>query len=340
MTRSLLTGAATALALVLTGTAAQAQEFSFRFASLTPEGGYIHEEHLRTFVEAVEADSDGRIDIDLQPVGVFGSPRQAYELVESGVLDMAWTVQGYTGGRFPASGVVELPFLFERAETGSTVLWQMYEEGHFDIDYGTVKPLALYTHRPYGMFTTGPEVTTMDDMAGLKVRTPSAVVGEALELMGATPVGLQVTEMAEGLRLGTIDSSAFPFEAIDLFGLQDLLVSLTDAQIAAPRFIVVMNQARYDALPEDLQAVIDQNSGLAMSQRIGAGLDERELVDKARYAEMDGYTVLELAEGERERMTEATLAVRDSWLADMADRGIDGQALLDRALELIADHEG
>lgn len=315
---------------------ASAQEFTFRFASLTPEGGYIHEQHLRPFAEAVERDSDGRIAVDLQPVGVFGRPNQAYELVESGIIDMAWTVQGYTGGRFPQSSVVELPFLFDRAEDGSRTLWTMYEEGHFDGDYGTVKPLALYTHRPYGLFTTGPEVRGIDDMAGLKVRTPSSVVGQALEAMGATPVGMQVTEMAEGLRLGTIDSTVFPWEAIDLFGLQDSLVSLTDAQIAAPRFVVLMNQARYDALPDDLKAVIDRHSGLEMSVGIGAGLDEQEVRDRERFAGMEGRTVIMLEPEARAAMVEASAGVVEAWKADMAGRGVDGDAMLQRAQNLLS----
>lgn len=329
--RPITAGVALALAL---GGAAAAQEVTLRFASLTPEGGYIHEEHLRTFAERVEADSGGRIAVDLQPVGVFGPPPQLYELVESGVIDMAWTVPGYTSGRFPQSAVVELPFLFENAETGSTVYWTMYEEGHFDGDYGTVKPLALYTHRPYGIFTTERPVETLDDMAGLKVRTPSALVGQALEMAGAVPVGMPVTEMAEGLRLGAIDSSVFPFEAIDLFGLEDLLVNLTDAKFAAPRFIVLMNQARYDSLPNDLKAVIDRHSGLAMSQAIGAGLDAREAADKARYAGQDGYTVIDLSDEARSAMMAATEGVYGAWIEDVGTRGVDGQALLDRARAL------
>lgn len=321
------------------GSAASAQEHSFRFASLTPEGGYIHEQHLRPFVDSVESDSGGRIDIDLQPVGVFGAPNKLYELVEAGIVDMAWTVQGYTSGRFPQSGVVELPFLFDKAETGSTVLWSMYEEGHFDRDYATVKPLALYTHRPYGLFTTGPEVRQAEDLKGLKVRTPSAIVGQALTLLGGTPVGMQVTEMAEALRLGTIDSSVFPWEAIELFGLQDELTALTDARVAAPRFMVIMNKARYEALPTDLKAVIDSHAGLTLSRAIGAGLDQQELRDKQRFAETEGYTVIDLDPSVRDAMVTQTASVVDDWIADVEGEGVDGETLLARARELISEFE-
>lgn len=326
--------AATAIATVLAAAPAGAQEYSFRFVSLTPESGYVHDQHLRTFAEAVEADSDGRIAIDLQPVGVYGKPAQYHDLVKNGVIDMAWTVQGYTSGAFPQSSVVELPFLFETGEEGSDILWRMYEEGHFDGDYGDVKPIALYTHRPYALFTTGEEVRTPEDLEGLKLRTPSAVVGQSLEAMGAVPVGLPVTEIAENLRRGVIDGSVYPYEAIELFGLEEQVESLTDLRVAAPRFMVIMNRAKYEALPEDLQAVIDRHSGHALSVAIGAGLDEEERKLMEEYAAA-GNPVIELPESVRAELEAMTAPVYEDWLASMEGR--DGEALLERAREIEAE---
>ena len=217
--RTLLkSGAALSAAAIITGPA-RAAEYTFRFASLTPEAGYIHSQHLMPFKEAVERDSNGRIAVDLQPAGVFGRAPQMHQLVESGVLDMAWTIQGYSSGRFPQSEVLELPFLYETSAAGTRALMEMNDEGLFEQDYGSIKVLALYTHRPYGMFTTGTEVRTMADMAGLKMRTPSAMIGNALEMLGATPVGIPVSEIAENLRRGVIDGTVFVYEAIRPFGL-------------------------------------------------------------------------------------------------------------------------
>ena len=336
MTRRAAVGSGLAAAALVRPRAARAQEHTFRFASLTPEGGYVHAQHLVPFKEAVERDSDGRILVDLQPAGVFGKSQQTHQLVESGVLDMCWTVQGYTSGRFPQSSVVELPFLYETAEDGTRILMGMFEEGLFERDYGSVKILALYTHRPYGLFTTEREVRTVEDMAGLKVRTPSAIIGDTLTAVGAVPVGLPVGEMAENLRRGVIEGSVFPFEAIALFGLEDQFRSLTDLKMAAPRFIVAMNRARYEGLPEDLRAVIDEHSGTAMAMRIATGLDAEEQAVKARYAAAGEVPVIDLDPMVREALIERSAPAIEAWVASTAADGVDAEGLLARAREMAA----
>lgn len=266
---------------------------------------------------------------------MFGRGPQLHELTEAGVIDMSWTVQGYTSGRFPQSSVVELPFMYETGAEGTRLLMSMFDEGLFERDYGSVKILGLYTHRPYALLTTGREVRGIEDMKGLKVRTPSSIIGATLEALGATPVGLPVGEIAENLRRGVIDASVFPYEAIRLFGLTDQVRALTDLRLAAPRFLIAMNRARYEALPDDLRRVIDDNSGMDFSVAIGAGLDAEEASVKQRYNESD-VPVIELDDATRAQMAEMAQPVISDWVGGAADNGIDGAALLARARELLA----
>lgn len=334
--RTAIKGGLAASTFAIVAGKARAAEHTFRFASLSPETGYIHSQHLAKFKEAVERDSDGRIYVDLQPAGVFGKVPQLHKLVESGAVDMAWSIQGYSSGRFPQSTVVELPFLYETSATGTQMLMSMYEDGLFQRDYGSIKVLALYTHRPYGMFTTGREVRSVADMAGLKIRTPSAMIGEALDALGATPVGIPVAEMAENLRRGVIDGTVFVFEAIKLFGLQDELKSLTDLKIAGPRFMIFMNKAKYEGLPDDLKAVIDRNSGMPMAMAIGEGLDVEELKFKTAYAQAGDVTVIDVDPAVRAEMIALTEPVTETWLAAMEADGHDAASLLGRAKSLVA----
>jgi TRAP-type C4-dicarboxylate transport system substrate-binding protein len=76
-------------ALALLAAPAAAQDTTLRFASITPEAGYIHSEHPAPFAEAVEEASGGRLALDLQPVGVYGAADQLLDLVENGIVDMA-----------------------------------------------------------------------------------------------------------------------------------------------------------------------------------------------------------------------------------------------------------
>lgn len=96
-----------------------------------------------------------------------------------------------------------------------------------------------------------------------------------------------------------------------------------------------MNRARYEALPDDLRRVIDDNSGMDFSVAIGAGLDAEEARVKQRYNESD-VPVIELDDATRAQMAEMAQPVISDWVGGAADNGIDGAALLARARERLA----
>jgi TRAP-type C4-dicarboxylate transport system substrate-binding protein len=95
-----------------------------------------------------------------------------------------------------------------------------------------------------------------------------------------------------------------------------------------------MNKATYDKLPDDLKAVIDANSGREVSGMFGRIQQEADAEGKA-VAVARGNTIITLDEAETERWKAAARPVVDRWIEEMKGKGIDGQALFDRAGELI-----
>jgi len=102
-------------------------------------------------------------------------------------------------------------------------------------------------------------------------------------------------------------------------------------------FIIAMNKGRYDSLPDDLKKVIDDNSGANVAEWLGQIWQD---------AEAKGETLAK-ASGEIITMPAAEVAklrarieqpVIDRWVAEMKDKGVDGQALVDEARALIAKH--
>ena len=53
-----------------------------------------------------------------------GTPPQLYDQVKDGVVDVIWTLPGYTAGRFPLVEVFELPFMMREPEGTSKALWE------------------------------------------------------------------------------------------------------------------------------------------------------------------------------------------------------------------------
>ncbi|MEQ9247929.1 MAG: C4-dicarboxylate ABC transporter, partial [Nitratireductor sp.] len=99
-------------------------------------------------------------------------------------------------------------------------------------------------------------------------------------------------------------------------------------------FVLAMNKAKYDSLPDDLKKVLDDNSGqefAAFAGRTQAGAD----VPSRKIAVDRGNNIIEISAEDTETWKEAAAPVYEQWVTEMKDKGIDGQMLIDEARALI-----
>ncbi|RAI02065.1 hypothetical protein DLJ53_11855 [Acuticoccus sediminis] len=319
---------------LLFGTSAQAQDVRLRFAAPVPERHWILQNDLFPWAKKLEAESGGRLAIDIQPVGVFGTPDKYLELVESGVIDAAWFVPGYAPGQYPLTTAVELPFLFDTAAHASTTFWTLYEDGLLGDEYADVKPLALWMNVPYIIMTKNHPVKELSDLDGLKLRASGRMVGSVLEAIGATGVGMPASEMAEAIRLGVLNGTAFSHEAVEPFGIADQITDFNEIPVGSITHIVIMNKDKYESLPDDLKALIDENSGLVLSEQLGRSYDTADAHAREKYAGNDQYTTNEPSEALMSDLETAVAPVVESWKEEARAAGGDPDAILARIKEL------
>jgi TRAP-type C4-dicarboxylate transport system substrate-binding protein len=338
--------AATALLLGLAITSAPvcAAEFVLRFGSVNTQGTSGYDEVLVPFARAVEEESGGRIEMALKPLGGYGKPADLFNMVEKGDIDIASTVQGYNPGRFPQSSVMELPLMFDDSVAGSEAMMSLYKEGLLDKDYATVKVLGLYVLPPYPIFTTGKKIETVRNFRGMRIRTPSITVGLALSKLGAIPLGIPLTMIGDTLANNIVDAIAFGWDsAATTKGaggkfLIDQVSVAVDVKLAAPALMVVMNRAKWDALPADLKAIIEKHSP-ELSVGSAAVREQAEAVSKKRIQADPRFTAIKFSDEQRAELERVITPAIDDWKASMAKRGIDGERLYARARELIQHYK-
>lgn len=335
-TRRTVLGAAlgTAVALGL-GTAALAQEVTLKLHQFLPAQANVPKLVLDVWADKVEADSEGRIKVDRFPsMQLGGKPPELMDQAVNGVADIVWTVVGYTPGRFPSTEVFELPFMVSDARAASSAYWKMFDKHMKDGEFKDVHILATWVHGP-GMFHTNRPVETPDDLKGMKIRGGSRLVNELLKLTGATPVGMPVPAVPEGLSKGVIDGTTIPWEVTPALKIPELVENHTEFEgnaLYTLTFVLAMNQDKYNALPDDLKAVVDANSGFDFS--IFAGGVMQDMDAPAREIAMDAgndiFTVTDTSAwaGLKDQVT-------NEWLADVNAKGVDGQALIDQAQSLM-----
>ncbi|MEL6617905.1 MAG: TRAP transporter substrate-binding protein [Pseudomonadota bacterium] len=247
-----LAGAA-AVALGI-GSAAQAQEVTLTLHQFLPAQANVPKLILDVWADNVEAASDGRIKIDRFPsMQLGGRPPELMDQAIDGVADIVWTVVGYTPGRYPSTEVFELPFMVNDARAASSAYWQMFEKHMKDSEFKDVHILGTWVHGP-GMIHSNKAVSTPSDMEGLKIRGGSRLVNSLLEKVGATPVGMPVPAVPEGLSKGVIDGTTIPWEVTAALKVPELVGNHTEFEGTALytlTFVLAMNKDRYDSLPDD-----------------------------------------------------------------------------------------
>ena len=305
-----------------------------------PPGSTTHAKLIVPWCAKIESESGGRLKCQIYPsMQLGGTAQQLYDQGRDGVADIVWTLPGYNAGRFPTMEVFELPFMINDAESASRAAWQFYEKNG-RTDFRDVKPLAVHVHDAGYLHTREKQVKTLADFRGLKLRAPTRQTNKLLSTLGATPVSMPVTGLADAMSKGVLDGAVIPWEVVPAVKVQEVARFHTETDPNMPAmytavFLFAMNAKTYERLPPDLKAVIDRNSGLELSTRAGRLWDEQKA--PARKLALDrGNVVYVVPATELVQWQRAAQPVLAEWVEDMNRRGLDGNALLADARALIA----
>ena len=329
--------AGAALAIGFGASTASAQEVTLTMHQFLPPQANVPKLILDVWADNVEAASEGRIKIDRFPsMQLGGRPPELMDQAIDGVADIVWTVVGYTPGRFPRTEVFELPFMMTNARAASRAYWEMFDSHMRDEDFKDVEILGTWVHGP-GIIHTNKEVRAPEDMEGLKVRGGSRLVNSLLEKVGAEPVGMPVPAVPEGLSKGVIDGTTIPWEVTAALKIPELVgnhTEFTGNALYVLTFVLAMNKDRYEGLPEDLRKVIDDNSGVEFSVFAGGVMEDSDAPARKLAAD-NGNNIVTLTAEESQVWQEVAAPIYAEWVAEMSEKGIDGQALIDEARMLM-----
>jgi TRAP-type C4-dicarboxylate transport system substrate-binding protein len=336
----LLSGAAAAtIALTISGVA-MAQEHTFKLHHLLSAKAPAHTNMLEPWARQVEENSGGKVKIEIFPaMSLGGKPPELIQQARDGVVDIVWTVNGYTPGLFPRTEVFELPGVY----TNDTVATNLAMYDMFDSDlrqeYKGVEVMWLHVHAGQAIMTVDKEVRSPADMAGMKMRIPTRTGAWVIEALGASPLATPVPEVPTALSKKVIDGTLLPWEIIPPLKLQNqinyFIEGANKTRLGTTTFQVSMNKGRWDGLPADIQKAFSDASGRDWWGKVGtywrAGDDFGiSLAVKA------GKQHITLSDDETNAFLTALEPVVDKWIGEVGTKGIDGAALVAKARELSA----
>jgi tripartite ATP-independent transporter DctP family solute receptor len=247
-----------ALAGVLAGVLGVAQaQTSFRFSSEAPRSDTQFQAATR-MNEVLKAKTNGALDLKIFTDSSLGTFQAAIAGVRGGTIDLAISGSGIFTGLEPLIGIFDIPYIFKDTahaykvldgEIGQQMLDKLAPLG--------LKGLAYWDNGWRQMTNSKHPITSPADVKGLKMRTTGSPAHiEAFKELGANPVPMPIAELYTALEMKTVDAQEHPlgvFYSSKFFEVQKH-VSLTYHAYSA--LILVMNKAKFDALPAAQQKAV------------------------------------------------------------------------------------
>lgn len=330
-------------AIALAACASQAQDFTLKVHHFWPPGAMPPTRILQPWCDKLAAESNNRLKCQIYPaMQLGGTPGQLIDQAKDGVVDVAFTLPGYTAGRFPVMEVFELPFITRTAAAGSQAAWDFYLK-YGQKEFAGVKPLMFAVHDDGYVHTRDKQVKVMADLKGLKMRAPTRMTNKLLAALGATPVAMPLPQVPEAISKGVIDGFLLPWEVIPSVKLHEMVKYHSETDPKSPAlytavFVMAMNQAKYDALPADLKAIVDKNSGAVLSATAGRIWDESQAAGRKPAVDR-GNVFYTIPGSELDHWVKASAPLYDEWVASMDKKGMNGKQMLQDARDLLAKYQ-
>lgn len=173
-----------------------------------------HPYHLGAvrFADLVNEYTNGQVQVEIFPNATLGAERDMVEGVSMGSVDVCITTNAPLTNFNSNFNVFEFPYLFTSADDAHTVL-----DGEFGQNLMTelntigVKGLAYFENGFRNVTNSKREITKVEDLAGLKIRTMESEIHiAAFKAMGANPTPMNWGEVYTAIQQGTIDGQENP----------------------------------------------------------------------------------------------------------------------------------
>src|SRR5262245_21053473 len=275
-----------------------------KLASFVPPTHVIWTDVITPWTREVAKVSNNQLTVRLFPaMQLGGRAPDLYRQVVQGISDITFTLPGYTSGDFPMMALSELPGTAETAEDGTQKIWKLFDK-FFARDFKDSKVLMLWNSDSASLMSRAKPIRRLEDLKGMRIRTPSAAQSAQLEALGAIPIDMPANQIYNNLDRGVIDASMIPMSAALDFKLIEVVKHFTiDAPLGRSPFLVAMNRGRYEKLPADLKKVIDDTTGLKLSLKGAETYDKKN--DEALAAAKKSREMISLSKEERKRWAAA-----------------------------------
>lgn len=201
--------------------------------------------------------TDGKVTFKLYPSGSLGSERDLYEGCQLGTVDSCIITNAVLTNFVPQAAVLDQPFLFDDYDSA----WKFIDGDFGDYladkaEVGGVKIVGWMDSGFRSLFTKK-NVTSMDDLKGLKVRT----MENEYHMAAYNALGCIATPMASGdvftaLQQGTIDGAENTIPTIVASKFDEVCKYVCNQPVIFAYQILVFSDDVWERIPEEYHKAV------------------------------------------------------------------------------------
>lgn len=304
------------------GAAADAQQV-YKWNMPTPYAdGSFHTKNTRQFADDIRAATNGRVDITVHSNGSLFRLPDIKRAVQTGQVPIAETNLPTHGNEYPFFEIEVVPFLVKSYDDAAR-LWKLsrpFVEKRL-ADQG-IRVLYIVPFPGMGMISKRP-ITKVEDMKGMKFRAFGPAAVRFGGLVGATPTVIQASEVSQAFTMGIVDSMLTSSTTGVATQAWDYAKYFIDINAAHSKDTIIVNDAVFKALPEDIQQAILKAAAAAEIR--GLEWSKREDHETKARLVKEGMTIIKPDAAFQAELQKIGVALADDW---EKRAGPDGAAVL------------
>jgi TRAP-type C4-dicarboxylate transport system substrate-binding protein len=299
------------------GGAPAAQTITLSFATFESEAHY-RIPVMNWFAEELDKRTGGKTETTVFVAGALGSPFDILDNIESGVADMGYVYMGLVAGHNPIFDIVDMPLLIPTPGAAQYVAWELYNRGFLDVE-GT-KVLQFAGMEPLKLYTADKKATTVEDLNGLVIHVGASHV-PFCEKVGISPVLLDHPDIYPSVEKGVVDGGIAGIGLPKAMKMEGILKYIIWNEFGgAGVHPCLINQAKWDSLPDDVKVIM-----LELSRETDSKLTEaayKEIGVCYDYFNAAGVEIYSLSPEEWNKILALTESLPGDWAAEMDAQGV------------------
>ena len=272
-------------------------------------------------LEELEERSGGRISHTTYFGAALGRGPEHYDMVASGLSDMGYFTATWTPDRFPLTDVLSLAAWVDGKDIAADIGNAMFKRILYR-EFGDVKVLELNGCIQAFLWTRTP-VHSLEDVKGLRIRSPGGHQTRYIRAIGAEPVFMPLGDVYSAMEAGELDGIVTCPPLFLDYGLYRVAKHGALTTFGCVSEGVLMNKARWERIPEDLRPIIEEVCSNPF-RTTGALTAEvyRAMMDEIANEGVELYT---LPREEAQRWFAEFQEVTRDWVAELEAMGLPAQ---------------